>query len=327
MAENTTTKPEMEIENILNRLEVAGVQPDEQEKREIELKFSQLINDFRVQPPEAVRTVVLTMLRKHGIDTKYWGGAGKAPLSTIDQIRADNEWISLKAKIVQIWDNRSDAVTKTGLIGDGTGVIKFTIFAKNNNIIPGSFAEGNSYLFENLVSSIWQGNVSVKANKTTTITPCEEDIEVSRRTQTMKGVITAITDGSGLIKRCCECNRALVKGQCGKHGRVTNSTHDLRIKAVFSPFGTNDLIDLIIPAGPVEMVTGLSIDKAKEMAAEALDALVVDDQFRKEIVGRYYEVSGGALPNNGILVEAIKPVNICTHEVLAEALKESGGGN
>ena len=313
-----------EIENIISRLTAAGVQSDENEKEEIEQKFNQLVSQFRVQPAEAIRTVIIQMLRKHGIETKYWAAGGKAPLSTVDHVKADNEWLSLKVNVVQIWENRSDAVARTGLIGDGTGVLKFTIFAKNAGIIPEDFAEGNSYLMENLVSSVWQGQVSVKANKTTTITPCE-DVEVSRRTETMTGVITAIASGSGLIKRCPECKRALVKMQCGEHGRV-DGIYDLRIKAVFSPFGTNDLIDLIIATGPTETLTGLSVAQAKEIATEALDAAVVEDRFRKEIVGRYYEVTGSMLHPDSMLVESIKPVNISTHEALAEALKEAEAG-
>ncbi len=319
MAQNTET----EIKNILDRLTAAGVQVDEKEKQDINQKFNQLVTEFRVQPAEAIRTVTQAMLRKHGIETKYWGGAaGKAPLSTVDQIRADNEWVSLKAKIVQIWDNRSDKVARTGLIGDETGVIKFTIFTKNKDIIPENFEESKSYLFENLVSSVWQGQFSVKANKTTRITPCD-DVEVSRRVDTLTGVIVTLSSGSGLIKRCPECNRALVKGQCGEHGRV-DGIYDLRIKAVFSPFGKNDLIDLIIGSVPTEALTGLSVAEAKEIATESLDAAVIEDRFRKEIVGRYYEVTGSMLHQDSMLVESIKPVCICTQEALTEALKESG---
>jgi replication factor A1 len=322
------SKYKQETESILNRLKAAGVQSDEKEVQEITSKFTLLVTEWRVQPAEAAKTVVMAMLKKHGIETKYWGGAGgKAPLSTVDMVKADNEWLSLKAKVVQIWDNRSDKVARTGLIGDPTGVIKFTIFQKNKDVIPDGFAEGNSYLFENLVSSVWQGQFSVTANKTSVITPCE-DVEVSRRTETRVGVIVAITSGSGLIKRCAACKRSLVKGSCAVHGRVEGA-YDVRIKAIFSPFGTNDQFDLIIPAEPTEKLTGISVAKAREMAAEALDAAVVADQFRQKLVGRYYEVAGAMLSDSGMLVESIKHINICTQEALAEALREASaeGGN
>ncbi len=313
-----------EIENILNRLKAVGVQLDENEKQEISARYDLLINEWRVPAAEATRTVIQATLKKHGIETKYWQTGGTAPVVQIDQIKADNEWVSLKAKIVQIWDNRSDKVARTGLIGDETGVIKFTIFGKNNHIIPEDFTEGNSYLFENMVSSVWQGQVSVKANKTTTITPCD-DVDVSRRVQKLIGVITAVSSGSGLIKRCPECKRALVKGQCGEHGRV-DGVYDLRIKAVFSPFGTNELIDLIIGTAPTETLTGISVAQAREIATEALDAAVIEDRFRTEIVGRYYEVTGSIMSGSGMLVESIRSINICTQEALAEALKEASGG-
>jgi replication factor A1 len=326
MAEIKENKHKSEIENIMSRLKTAGVQSDEQEKQEIEQKFNTLVVEWKVPHAEAIRTVTQAILRKHGIDTKYWTAGGKAPQTSIDLVKADNEWLSLKAKVVQIWDNNNEMIARTGLIGDGTGVIKFTIFARNEAIIPEDFAEGDSYLFENLVSSIWQGQFSVKANKTTKITPCE-DIEVSRREQTVTGVITAISSGSGLIKRCPECNRALSKGQCGEHGKV-EGVYDLRVKAVFSPFGTNDQIDLVIGTVPTEALTGMSVDGARDIATEALDAAVVEDQFRRELVGRYYEITGSTLSDSGMLVERIRHVNICTQEALAEALKEAGeGGN
>lgn len=323
----TINEHKSEIENIISRLKAAGVQIDEKEKKEIEHKFIQLVSEYRVQPTEAIRTVTQAMLKKHGIETKYWGGSGgKAPVVKIEQIKADNEWLSLKAKIVQIWDNRSDKVARTGLIGDETGVIKITIFAKNKDIIPDDFAEGNSYLFENLVSSVWQAQVNVNANKTTTITPCD-DVDARRRTETLTGVIISISSGSGLIKRCPECSRALIKGSCGEHGKVEGK-HDLRIKAVLSPFGRDEMIDLIIGTEPTEALTGLSVAEAKEIATESLDAAVIEDRFRKEIVGRYYEVSGAMLHQDSMLVESIRPVSICSQEALAEALKEAeAGGN
>ncbi|MDP1539150.1 MAG: hypothetical protein Q8L72_00645 [Moraxellaceae bacterium] len=324
MAEN---KYKQEIENILSRLKTAGVKDVEQEAADVSTRYKMLVDEWRVPASEATRTVVQAMLKKHGIETKYWQTGGTAPVTTVDQVHSDNEWLSLRAKIVQIWENRSDKVARTGLIGDSTGVIKFTIFAKNEDIIPSDFAEGNSYLFENVVSSVWNGQFSVKGNKNSTITPCDT-VEASRKTETITGVITTIGTGSGLIKRCPECNRALVKGACGEHGKV-EGRFDLRIKAVFSPFGGNDLIDLIIGTEATEALTGLSVATAKDMAMEALDTQVIDDKFRKELVGRYYEVTGAMLQKDSMLVESIKPATVSTAKTLADAMEEIKikGGN
>lgn len=321
MAEN---KYKQEIENILSRLKTAGVKDVEQEAADVSARYNMLVTEWRVPAAEAARTVTQAMLKKHGIETKYWQTGGTAPVVTVDQVKSDNEWLSLRAKVVQIWENHSDKVARTGLIGDSTGVIKFTIFQKNEDIIPSDFAEGTSYQFENVVSSVWNGQFSVKGNKNSTITPCDA-VEASRKTETVTGVITTIGTGSGLIKRCPECNRALVKGSCGEHGKVEGK-FDLRIKAVLSLFGTNDLIDLIIGTEATEALTGLSVATAKDMAMEALDTAVIEDKFTKELVGRYYEVVGAMLQENSMLVESIKPVNIIyTQDALTEALKEAGG--
>lgn len=316
-----------EIENIISRLTAAGVpQIDEKEKQEISKQYD-LLTKWKVPVTEAIRTVIQANLKTHGIETKYWQTGGTAPVVTIDGVRADNEWLTLKGKVVQIWENRSDKVCKTGLIGDGSGVIKFTIFAKNADIIPPDFQEGSSYQFENVVSSVWNGQFSVKGNKNTRITPLTEDISVNRRTDTLVGVIIAISKGSGLIKRCPECNRALVKGACGEHGRV-EGIFDLRIKAVFSPFGGNELIDLIIGTDATKQVIGLSVEAARDIAMEALDTAVIEDKFQKELVGRYYEVTGAMMQSSSMLVNDIKPLTIMPM-VIEDALAEikGKGGN
>ncbi len=317
-----------EIESIMTRLKSAGVQNVEQEETDVSTRYRMLVDEWRVPAAEATRTVVQAMLKKHGIETKYWQTGGTAPMVTVDQVKADNEWLSLKARVVQIWENRSDKIARTGLIGDSTGVIKFTIFQKNEDIIPEGFAEGNSYLFGNVVSSVWNGQFSVKGNKNSTITPIAEEVEVSRKNVTITGVITTIGTGSGLIKRCPECNRALVKGACGEHGKVEGK-FDLRIKAVLSPFGSNEQIDLIIGTEATEALTGLSVAQAKDMAMEALDTAVIDDMIKKQSIGRYYEVTGAMLQKDSMLVESIKPIMLCTAKTLADAMEEVKvkGGN
>jgi replication factor A1 len=57
-------------------------------------------------------------------------------------VKEDGKWVTLKVKVVQIWDNTSDKITQTGLIGDETGIIKFTIW-ESANLPP--MEEGRSY--------------------------------------------------------------------------------------------------------------------------------------------------------------------------------------
>lgn len=296
-----------ESKKIVDRFGKAGVKLREQE---VEDRLRLLITQFKVQPQEASRTVISFFRQQHGLtfdDMK--GTRGDADVIGIGSIPVEeNRWISLRAKVVQLWEPRSEAVAQTGLIGDQTGTTKFTIFAKSAESLP-VLEEGKSYALDNVVTSVYQGQVGVKCNKNTTITPLSEEIEVSRKTETMTGIVTSLSGGSGLIKRCPECNRKLTKGMCGEHGRV-EGTFDLRIKAVFSPLGTATSIDLLMNKEVVENLTGISLDKAKEMATEALDQAVVTDVLTKKASGRYYKVTGAVLPGNTMLVDEIELTNI-----------------
>lgn len=323
------TNTQEESKKIVDRFSKAGVRLKE---KEVEDRLHLLISQFKVQPGEASRTVISFFRQQHGLSFDDMKGTrGAADVIGIGSIPVeDNRWVSLRAKVVQLWESRSEAVAQTGLIGDQTGTTKFTIFEKSRESLP-TLEEGKSYALDNVVTSVFNGQVGVKCNKNTTITPLSEDIEVSRKTETMTGIITSLSSGSGLIKRCPECQRALVKGQCGEHGRV-DGIYDLRIKAVFSPLGTSTSIDLIMNREVTEALTGVSLERAKEMATDALDQSVVLDEFRRNFTGRYYRVTGGTLPSNTMLVDNVIPADIASTEnidglIAAIADATTAGGN
>jgi replication factor A1 len=135
------------------------------------------------------------------------------------------------------------------------------------------------------------------------IIPIPEDIEVGKTVTEFTGAIVDVQSGSGLIKRCPECNRALVKGACGEHGKV-EGVYDLRIKAVLDD--GEKVQDILMNREITEAFTGITLDKAKEMATEALDqGVVVLDVIKSKLVGRYYVVAGKKL-DRFILVDSIK---------------------
>ncbi|MDD5617426.1 MAG: replication factor A [Candidatus Methanoperedens sp.] len=303
-----------ESKKIQDRFGKTGVNLSEDE---IAKRLNMLISDFKVQPQEAVRTVIAFFRKEHNISFDDMKGTqGPAGVIPIGDIKTeDGNWISLEAKVVQLWESNSDKVSQTGLIGDGTGTTKFTIFAKGAKEHP-VLVEGKSYLFNNVVTSVYQGQVSVKVNKNTVIAELSGDIEVKQKSETVTGIITALSSGSGLIKRCPECNRKLTKGMCGEHGKV-EGVYDLRIKAVLSPLGRSDSIDLLMNKEVTEAMTGISLAKAKEIATEALDMDIVSSMLQSKVVGRYYTITGSLLPSKVMLVNEIKPANIATQEIIA----------
>ena len=233
----------------------------------------------------------------------------EAHLVAIDDISESNKWINLRAKVTQLWDSEHESIDQSGLIGDETGTIKFVKWAKSE--LP-ALVEGKSYSFENLTTDEFEERFSVKFNKSSSITELDEDIEVGYSTAEFTGAMVHIQDGSGLIRRCPTCNRALMKGNCVEHGNV-EGLHDLRIKAVMDN-GTM-VQEALFNREITENISGIQLDEAKEMAVDALDHNVVQDEMKKRLLGRYYTMTGSVL-DRYLLVESVQLVKgTLDHEI------------
>lgn len=240
--------------------------------------------------------------------------AREAELTNIADL-VGNQWATVRGKVVQLWENSHESIEQAGLIGDETGVIKFTNWASSE--LP-DMEEGKSYMLKNVVVSEWNGKAQVQLNRSSSIEALDEDIEVRTSMFTYFGAMVDIQTGSGLIKRCPECKRALVKGACAEHGKVKGE-YDLRIKAVLDS-GTSTQ-DALINRELTEELSGISLDSAIAMAADALDPGVVLDKLKHELVGRYYTVTGHKL-DRYILVDSITPRTSLDRELLDEMLSE-----
>ena len=118
-----------------------------------------------------------------------------------------------------------------------------------------------------MVTDEWQGRYNVKLTRSTEIVPLEEDIEVIALVEEIVGAIVDIQSGSGLIKRCELCKRALVKGSCGEHGKVEGA-YDLRIKGVIDD--GKSVQEILLNREIVERLIGITLDKAKEILSGIL---------------------------------------------------------
>jgi len=265
---------------------------------DIESKLDELTNKFGVPVDEAKRSVVSQYLKESNIPRGEFYGKDSSPVKVRD-ISSEGQWVSLKAKVIQLWQSESDSIAQVGLIGDETGTIKFVNWAKSARPLV---EESKCYVFKNVVTDSWQGRFQVNFNKNTDIQEIEEDIEVGSSVEDITGAIVDIQSGSGLIKRCESCNRALVKGSCGEHGKVEGK-YDLRVKAVIDD--GKIVRDAILNREITEKLTGITLDAAKKMAEEALDPSKVVDVITEQLMGRYYRVKG---PKVGryILVEEME---------------------
>jgi ssDNA-binding replication factor A large subunit len=256
---------------------------------DVEDRLQTLVGEYKVPIDEARRSVTSHYLDEAGMERDaLGGGSGSNDHVQVADVDEDEQWIDVTAKVVDLWDPRSDAVAQVGLLGDESGTIKFTAFASSD--LP-KLEEGAVYDLGNLVTDEYQGNYSVKLNRTTTIETLDEDIEVGDDSTTVEGALVAMQSGSGLIKRCPEadCTRVLQNGRCNEHGEVEGE-FDLRIKGVVDD-GV-DAHEVIFDKETTEVITGISLDEAKDMAMDALDTTVVADEIRDLVIGTYYRVTG-----------------------------------
>jgi replication factor A1 len=227
------------------------------------------------------------------------------------------QWATVKGKIIQLWDNSHETIEQAGLIGDSTGVIKFTNWASSE--LP-DMEEGKCYMLKNVIVNEWGGKNQIELNRSSSIEELDEDIKVGTSTSTYSGAMVDIQTGSGLIKRCPQCKRALVKGACPEHGKVKGE-YDLRVKAVLDS-GTSTQ-DVLINRELTEKLVGLPLDSAIAMAADALDPGVVLDKLKQELVGRYYTATGHKL-DRFILADSIVPMTSLNRDLLEEMLTGYG---
>jgi replication factor A1 len=280
---------------IKERFAKANVQIQE---KDITERLSILVNKFRVPINEARRNVTGHFLKVHNINQEEFfanaGFANQSPIKIAELIE-DNKWITFNAKVSVLWDPRHEKILQTGVLGDETGTIVFTTWKSTGGSV---LEEGKCYTFKNVVTSEWQGRMSIKINKNSEILPYQGEVTVARKLVTVVGAMVDMQQGSGLIKRCPECNRSLSRGSCAEHGKV-EGVHDLRIKGVIDDGVTSQ--DIILNRKLTEELTGITLAKAKEIATESLDAGTVADEMGCKVIGHYFEVTGVQIDKNLIV--------------------------
>ncbi|PSQ18986.1 replication factor A [Halobacteriales archaeon QS_9_67_17] len=257
---------------------------------EVEERLDTLVNEYSIPADEARRSVVSNYLDEADMDRDDLSGGSNETVQVGD-IDADEQWVDLRVAVADLWEPQSESISQVGLLGDESGTTKFVAFETSD--LP-ELTEGESYALGNVVTDEYEGDYSVKLNRTTSITELDEAIEVGDDSTTVEGALVDIQSGSGLIKRCPEegCTRVLQNGRCNEHGEG-DGEFDLRIKGVLDDGG--DVHEVIFDQEATEDLTGIGLDEAKQMAMDALDTTVVADEMAEGVLGRYYRVTGPTL--------------------------------
>ena len=229
---------------------------------------------------------------------------------------------SVRVKMVQEWEARSDRILQTGLVGDPTGTVKFTIWKE----------EGKEPLVLDTVYDVYyatvdeyNGRLSLVLNSGTVIADEEAELEVGAGGQTFVGAIVHVGQGSGLVKRCPVegCNRVLSRqNYCPIHEMQPDFKYDLRIKAVLDD-GVRPK-NILMQRETTEEAAGLTLDEAVEVAENS--PLGMDEVFlrvQSAVMGRYLDCRGREMDTT-VLVTGVER-HLYDPGVLAALIDRAGG--
>ncbi|MDK2795061.1 MAG: hypothetical protein PWQ22_930 [Archaeoglobaceae archaeon] len=266
------------VEEIYERFKSYGVS-----RKEIENRLKLLLYEFKVPEEEARRTIINGLRKNYNIVK----GDLKPSITKISEIEP-NTWVSLKAKVVQLWEPNSPAIAQTGLIGDETGITRFVVWAKANKK---RLEEGKCYLFERVVVDEFMGLKSVKVTSASEVKEIDEPIEVKDENAEVEvvGALVSIQQNSGLIQVCKLCGRVVKAGVCVEHGKV-EANEVLRLKSVLDD--GERTYDLILDEKIINSLTGIGLREARKLAEEHLDRGVVLLELKKRLLGKYLRVKG-----------------------------------
>lgn len=130
------------------------------------------------------------------------------------------------------------------------------------------------------------------------------------------GTVVDIRAGSGLIKRCPECNRSILGDECTSHGKV-EPVQDLRMKIVIDD-GTGAL-SAVVNRDVTEHLTGITLDKAVAAAKESGDQNTVLRMIEEKVLVMNISATGNVLSDEYGPMMIVRDIEISVTDVNKEA--------
>lgn len=216
----------------------------------------------------------------------------------------------------------------SGIIADDTGKIQYSAW---NDF---SLKEGETICIKNAYIRSWKGIPQLNMGDRCEISRVDSVFDVvdtsgSKKTIdeitrigggldiTLEGMVVDMRAGSGLIKRCPQCNRSILNGVCTAHGQV-NGTPDLRMKIVLDD-GTG-AIGAIVNRKDTETLTGITL-KAAEGLAMAQGEGVVAREVAGKILMKRISITGNVMSDDYGPSMIVKSASVLDVDVVSEANK------
>ncbi len=250
----------------------------------------------------------------------------------IGDIREGMGNVNVAGKILSVESRKitsrgEEKVVYSGIIADETGKIQYSAWHDFELKAGESISAKNCYI------RAWKGipqlNIGDRAvveridrsfdvEEGNTLKTVEEVTRIGGGLDiTIEGVVVDMKNGSGLIKRCPNCNRSMMNGVCSIHGTV-EGVPDMRMKLVIDD-GTG-AIGAIVNREDTEKLVGVSMASAMGLAAARGEGVVVRELLGK-ILLRRIRITGNVMSDDygpSMIVRSASNVEV---DVQAEAEK------
>ncbi|MGA1821234.1 MAG: hypothetical protein ACMUIG_01750 [Thermoplasmatota archaeon] len=228
--------------------------------------------------------------------------------SMISELAEESRNVDLEGRII---DLKRDSVTVkgvertvlNGVIADRTGKIEFTCWGPVDLQMDGCYRIIGGYIksFRGSLKLNFDAGAIIKPVGDSKI-PGREDlmkpvnariIEIERGAShgpvILRGTVVGIRPGSGLIMRCSECGRRIIKGQCPVHGRK-DGTEDLQLRAVFDDGSGAAMIRG--SRNMVERILGKELSIISDQVVKSMDPDSVERELSELLVGHPVVIIG-----------------------------------
>ena len=227
----------------------------------------------------------------------------------------------------QIKVKGEDKTVYGGILTDETGRIQFTSWVDHG------LKDGEVITAKNAYIRSWKGIPQLNIGDNTQVERSDRAIEAAPSGPSQKtvedimkvgggldlsitGTIVDVRGGSGLIKRCPQCNRSVLGEECSLHGRI-EPVMDLRLKLTIDD-GTG-AISAIINRKDTENITGITLDMAIDMAKEKGDMSVVADRMSSALLLKKVTVTGNVMSDEYGPQMSVRGTELATTDVQKEA--------
>lgn len=245
-------------------------------EEEIKSRLLLFVQEFKVPAKEAINVVVKNLAKEYDIQPVE---------AKIESLKDVNSAVVLRVKVVRLFESKSPKVKQVGIIGDETGTTRFAVFRDGIKL-----EEGKCYQITNALIDEYNDKPNVVITSFTDVREIDGDIEVKYTVEETEftGAVVAVQGNSGLVERCKECGRVTKKGVCQKHAKTET---ELAVRAKIVVDNGEKVVQAILDGEQVEKLTGLSLNKAKEIAAE-YGREATQDWITDNLVGRYLRLKG-----------------------------------